>query len=138
MIFEPFGSQCVTVAIDAKRKGDGYWQVCTEGGLREELMDAVGWAMLAESLGAGEILLTSMDRDGTKSGYDIELTYAISSRVGIPVIASGGAGKLEHFREAFSKGKADAVLAASLFHYNEIPVGELKKYLSENGISVRV
>ncbi len=135
---EAFGSQCVTVAIDAKRKGDGYWQVCTEGGLREELMDAVGWAMLAESLGAGEILLTSMDRDGTKSGYDIELTYAISSRVGIPVIASGGAGKLEHFREAFSKGKADAVLAASLFHYNEIPVGELKKYLSENGISVRV
>ena len=135
---EAFGSQCVTVAIDAKRKGDGYWQVCTEGGLREELMDAVGWAMLAESLGAGEILLTSMDRDGTKSGYDIELTYAISSRVGIPVIASGGAGKLEHFREAFSKGKADAVLAASLFHYNEIPVGELKKYLSENGIYVRV
>ena len=135
---EAFGSQCVTVAIDAKRKGDGYWQVCTEGGLREELMDAVGWAMLAESLGAGEILLTSMDRDGTKSGYDIELTYAISSRVGIPVIASGGAGKLAHFREAFSKGKADAVLAASLFHYNEIPVGELKKYLSENGISVRV
>lgn len=135
---EAFGSQCVTVAIDAKRKGDGYWQVCTEGGLREELMDAVGWAMLAESLGAGEILLTSMNRDGTKSGYDIELTYAISSRVGIPVIASGGAGKLEHFREAFSKGKADAVLAASLFHYNEIPVGELKKYLSENGISVRV
>ena len=135
---EAFGSQCVTVAIDAKRKGDGYWQVCTEGGLREELMDAVGWAMLAESLGAGEILLTSIDRDGTKSGYDIELTYAISSRVGIPVIASGGAGKLEHFREAFSKGKADAVLAASLFHYNEIPVGELKKYLSENGISVRV
>ena len=135
---EAFGSQCVTVAIDAKRKGDGYWQVCTEGGLREELMDAVGWAMLAESLGAGEILLTSMDRDGTKSGYDIEMTYAISSRVGIPVIASGGAGKLEHFREAFSKGKADAVLAASLFHYNEIPVGELKKYLSENGISVRV
>ena len=135
---EAFGSQCVTVAIDAKRKGDGYGQVCTEGGLREELMDAVGWAMLAESLGAGEILLTSMDRDGTKSGYDIELTYAISSRVGIPVIASGGAGKLEHFREAFSKGKADAVLAASLFHYNEIPVGELKKYLSENGISVRV
>ena len=135
---EAFGSQCVTVAIDAKRKGDGYWQVRTEGGRREELMDAVGWAMLAESLGAGEILLTSMDRDGTKSGYDIELTYAISSRVGIPVIASGGAGKLEHFREAFSKGKADAVLAASLFHYNEIPVGELKKYLSENGISVRV
>lgn len=135
---EIFGSQCVTVAIDAKRKGDGYWQVVTDGGRREELMDAVGWAMKAESMGAGEILLTSMDRDGTKSGYDIELTYAVSSRVNIPVIASGGAGKAEDFRTAFSEGKADAVLAASLFHYNEVPLPELKKYLAENGISVRI
>lgn len=132
-----FGSQCVVVAIDAKRKGDGYWEVYTEGGRRAEHMDARCWALQAERLGAGEILLTSMDRDGTKSGYDLELTASIGGAVNIPVIASGGAGEHAHFYDALTQGKADAVLAASLFHFNEIPIPELKDYLAKRGIAVR-
>ena len=133
-----FGSQCIVAAIDAKRKGDGTWEVYTAGGRTATGLDAVEWALETEKLGAGEILLTSMDRDGTKSGYDLELTRAVSSRVNIPVIASGGAGDYFHFYDAFAQGMADAVLAASLFHYNEIPIPELKKYLSGRGISVRL
>ena len=133
-----FGRQCIVTAIDAKRRGSGYWEVFTAGGRQPEGLDAIGWAMKAEELGAGEILLTSMDRDGTKSGYDLELTSRISSKVNIPVIASGGAGDYVHFLDAFTKGEADAVLAASLFHYNEIPIPKLKKYLRKNGISVRI
>lgn len=133
-----FGSQCIVAAIDAKRKGDGTWEVYTAGGRTATGLDAVKWALETEKLGAGEILLTSMDRDGTKSGYDLELTRAVSSRVNIPVIASGGAGDYSHFYDAFAQGMADAVLAASLFHYNEIPIPELKKYLSGRGISVRL
>lgn len=134
---EAFGSQCVVVAIDAKRKQDGTWEVYTAGGRTPTGMDAVRWAAEAERLGAGEILLTSMDRDGTKSGYDLELTAAIGAKAGIPVIASGGAGTFSHFYDALTTGRADAVLAASLFHYNEIPILRLKKYLREKGISVR-
>ena len=133
-----FGSQCIVAAIDAKRKGDGTWEVYTAGGRTATGLDAVEWALETEKLGAGEILLTSMDRDGTKSGYDLELTRAVSSRVNIPVIASGGAGDYFHFYDAFAEGMADAVLAASLFHYNEIPLPGLKKYLSGRGISVRL
>ncbi|NLD04456.1 MAG: imidazole glycerol phosphate synthase subunit HisF [Synergistaceae bacterium] len=133
-----FGSQCIVAAIDAKRKVDGTWEVYTEGGLTATGLDAVNWALETEKLGAGEILLTSMDRDGTKSGYDLELTSAISSKVNIPVIASGGAGDYSHFYDALTEGKADAVLAASLFHYKEISIPELKKYLSDRGISVRL
>lgn len=135
---EAFGRQCIVVAIDAKRLGDGYWDVYTAGGRHSAGLDAVGWAMKAEDLGAGEILLTSMDRDGTKAGYDLDLTSQIASRVSIPVIASGGAGKYEHFLDAFTKGRADAVLAASLFHYNEIEISKLKKYLKANNIPVRI
>lgn len=131
-----FGSQCVVAAIDAKRT-DGGWEVYVNGGRKPVGRDAVKWAVECEKLGAGEILLTSMDRDGKKTGYDLELTRAVSESVGIPVIASGGAGALEHFYDAFTEGKADAVLAASLFHFGEIPVPELKKYLSEKGITVR-
>lgn len=133
-----FGSQCIVAAIDAKRKVDGTWEVYTEGGRTATGLDAVNWALETEKLGAGEILLTSMDRDGTKSGYDLELTSAISSKVNIPVIASGGAGDYSHFYDALTEGKADAVLAASLFHYKEISIPELKKYLSDRGISVRL
>ncbi len=133
-----FGSQCIVVAIDAKRRPDKSWEVYTAGGRNPTGLDVVKWAMEAESLGAGEILLTSMDRDGTKSGYDLELTAAVSGRVGIPVIASGGAGDYEHFYDAFTIGRADAVLAASLFHYNEIPIPKLKEYLKNKGISVRI
>lgn len=132
-----FGSQCVVVAIDAKKNGHGSWEVYLNGGRIPTGIDAVEWAVEAEKRGAGEILLTSMDCDGQKSGYDIELTAAVSERVGIPVIASGGAGKAEHFFDAFTEGKADAVLAASLFHFNELPIPVLKNYLAENGISVR-
>ena len=132
-----FGSQCVVVAIDAKRKGDGYWEVYTAGGRRPEHMDAFCWAVEAERLGAGEILLTSMDRDGTKAGYDLELTELISGSVNIPVIASGGAGGYSHFYDALTRGRADAVLAASLFHFNEIPIPALKEYLAGRGIPVR-
>lgn len=133
-----FGSQCVVVAIDARRRRDGSgWDVYKTGGRENTGLDALEWAAQAERLGAGEILLTSMDADGTKAGYDLELTAAVSERAGIPVIASGGAGTLEHFAEAFEKGKADAVLAASLFHYHEIDIGELKAYLAARGIPVR-
>lgn len=132
-----FGSQCVVVAIDAKRKGNS-WEVYINGGRIPIGMDAIDWAIECEKRGAGEILLTSMDEDGQKQGYDIALTKAVSEKVNIPVIASGGAGKLEHFSEALTDGKADAVLAASLFHFGEIPIPELKKYLNECNISVRL
>lgn len=132
-----FGSQCVVVAIDAKKRDNNLWQVYLNGGRIPTGIDAVEWAKEAEKRGAGEILLTSMDQDGQKNGYDIELTRAVSESVGIPVIASGGAGKKEHFLDAFTEGKADAVLAASLFHFNELPISELKEYLNDNNISVR-
>lgn len=132
-----FGSQCVVCAIDAKRREQGSWEVYLNGGRLPTGIDAVTWAQEAVSRGAGEILLTSMDCDGKKTGYDLELTRAVSERVGVPVIASGGAGALEHFYDALTVGKADAVLAASLFHFNEIPIETLKAYLSEKGIPVR-
>lgn len=132
-----FGSQCVVAAIDAKRNGDS-WEVYVNGGRTPVGMDAIEWAVKCEKLGAGELLLTSMDEDGQKKGYDIALTRAVSEKVNIPVIASGGAGALEHFYDAFTEGKADAVLAASLFHFGEIPIPELKKYLNEKGIPVRL
>ena len=132
-----FGSQCVVVAMDAKRRPGGGWTLYLNGGRIDTGVDAVMWAKKAEQLGAGEILLTSMDCDGTKAGYDLELTRVVSESVGIPVIASGGAGRLEHFRDAFTAGRADAVLAASLFHFREIMIPQLKDYLAENGISVR-
>ena len=134
---EKFGSQCVVVAIDARRRDDGGWNIYKHGGRLDTGIDAVWWAKKAEELGAGEILLTSMDCDGTKAGYDLELTQTVADAVNIPVIASGGAGTLEHFYEAFTKGKADAVLAASLFHYKELEIGQVKDYLAEKGISVR-
>lgn len=134
---EKFGSQCVVVAIDARRRDDGGWNIYKHGGRLDTGIDAVWWAKKAEALGAGEILLTSMDCDGTKAGYDLELTQTVADAVNIPVIASGGAGTLEHFYEAFTKGKADAVLAASLFHYKELEIGQVKDYLAEKGISVR-
>ncbi len=133
-----FGSQCVVCAIDAKKCGENQWEVYLNGGRIPTGIDAVKWALEAESRGAGEILLTSMDQDGQKSGYDIELTRAISEKVNIPVIASGGAGKAEHFLDAFTTGKADAVLAASLFHFNELPIPKLKEYLNNNNIPVRI
>lgn len=134
-----FGSQCVVVAIDAKKRADGDgWTVYKNGGRVDMGIDAVEWAVKAERLGAGEILLTSMDCDGTKAGYDIALTRAISDAVGIPVIASGGAGTLEHFYDALTKGGADAALAASLFHYKELEIREVKEYLKGRGISVRL
>lgn len=135
---DKFGSQCVVVAIDAKRRETGQgWEVYVAGGRINTGLDAIEWAKKAEELGAGEILLTSMDCDGTKAGYDTRLTRLISESVSIPVIASGGAGTMEHFYDAFEKGKADAVLAASLFHFGEIKIADLKKYLSEKGINVR-
>lgn len=132
-----FGSQCVVVAMDAKRRPGGGWTLYLNGGRIDTGRDAVEWAKEAEELGAGEILLTSMDRDGVKNGYDLELTRAVSEAVGIPVIASGGAGELSHFYDAFTAGKADAVLAASLFHFGEIAVPQLKAYLSGRGVPVR-
>lgn len=135
---DKFGCQCVVVAIDARRRPGGGWTVYKNGGRIDTGMDAVEWAARAEELGAGEILLTSMDGDGTRAGYDLELTRAVSDAVGIPVIASGGAGTLEHFYEAFAQGGADAVLAASLFHYKELEIGQVKRYLREKGISVRL
>lgn len=135
---DKFGSQCVVVAIDAKRRPDGGWNIYKNGGRVDMGIDAVEWAMKADKLGAGEILLTSMDCDGTKDGYDLELTKIISDNVSIPVIASGGAGKLEHFRDAFTEAGADAVLAASLFHYKELEIREVKEYLRDQGISVRL
>lgn len=134
-----FGSQCVVVAIDAKRRSDGSgFDVYINGGRVNTGLDAVEWAKKVESLGAGEILLTSMDKDGTKDGYDIELTRRISEAVNIPVIASGGAGKKEHFKEVFTEGKADAALAASVFHYRELEIKEVKRYLKEEGTPVRI
>lgn len=135
---EKFGSQCVVVAIDAKRNADGSWNIFKNGGRIDMGIDAVEWAMKAEKLGAGEILLTSMDCDGTKAGYDIELTKTVAENVSIPVIASGGAGTKEHFYDALTKGKAEAVLAASLFHYKELEINDLKKYLKDRGVSVRI
>lgn len=136
---EKFGSQCVVVAIDAKRRKDGSgWNIYKNGGRVDMGMDAVEWAVRATKLGAGEILLTSMDCDGTKDGYDLELTRTISENVSVPVIASGGAGKMEHFYDALTEGRADAVLAASLFHYKEMEINEVKQYLRERGISVRL
>jgi cyclase len=133
-----FGSQCVVVAIDARRRADGSgWNVYKNGGRIDTGLDAVEWAIKANRLGAGEILLTSMDCDGTKAGYDIELTRMIADNVSIPVIASGGAGNKEHFYDAFEKGHADAALAASLFHYKELEIMDLKNYLADRGISVR-
>ena len=134
---EKFGSQCVVCAIDAKRRPSGGWTVYSNGGRIDTGKDAVSWAKEAARLGAGEILLTSMDCDGVKNGYDLELTAAVSQSVNIPVIASGGAGKMEHFYDAFTKGKADAVLAASLFHFGEIRIPDLKAYLAQKGIPVR-
>lgn len=134
---EVFGSQCVVVAMDAKRRPGGGWTLYLNGGRVDTGRDAIEWAQEAESLGAGEILLTSMDRDGVKTGYDLELTRAVSEAVGIPVIASGGAGELSHFCDAFTEGKADAVLAASLFHFGEITIPQLKEYLSARGVPVR-
>lgn len=136
---DKFGSQCVVVAIDAKRRSDGSgWNIYKNGGRIDMGIDAVEWAVRADKLGAGEILLTSMDCDGTKNGYDIELTRAVSENVSIPVIASGGAGKLEHFYDAFAKGRADAALAASLFHFKELEIREVKEYLRDQGVSVRL
>lgn len=136
---DKFGSQCVVVAIDAKRRADGSgWNVYKNGGRIDTGLDAVEWAVRANELGAGEILLTSMDCDGTKAGYDLELTKAIAERVTIPVIASGGAGTEEHFYEALTQGGADAALAASLFHYKELEIMELKRYLAQKGVPVRM
>ena len=135
---DKFGSQCVVVAIDAKRRADGGWNIFKNGGRVDMGIDAVEWAMRVEKLGAGEILLTSMDCDGTKAGYDLELTRTISENVSIPVIASGGAGTKEHFYDAFVHGMADAALAASLFHFKELEIMDLKRYLREKGISVRI
>ena len=135
---EIFGSQCVVVAIDARRRADGSgWNVFKHGGRIDTGLDALTWAKKAVDMGAGEILLTSMDADGTKAGYDVPLTAAVSGLVSVPVIASGGAGEMEHFYDALTRGKADAVLAASLFHYREMEISDLKDYLSERGISVR-
>ncbi|MCI8518344.1 MAG: imidazole glycerol phosphate synthase subunit HisF [Hungatella sp.] len=136
---EKFGRQCVVVAIDAKRRADGSgWNVYKHGGRIDTGLDAVEWAVKADRLGAGEILLTSMDCDGTKAGYDCELTARIADAVSVPVIASGGAGRKEHFYEALTRGRADAVLAASLFHYKELEIRELKSYLGERGVPMRI
>ncbi len=136
---DKFGSQCVVVAIDAKRRADqSGWNIYKNGGRVDMGMDAVEWAVTAEKMGAGEILLTSMDCDGTKNGYDLELTRQVADAVSIPVIASGGAGEEEHFYEAFAKAGAEAALAASLFHYKELEIRQVKEYLKKKGISVRV
>jgi cyclase len=134
---ERFGTQCIVVAIDAKRAGDG-WEVFTHGGRNATGIDAIDWARTMESYGAGEILLTSMDRDGSKAGYDLALTRAVSEAIGLPVIASGGAGNLQHLYEGFTEGKADAVLAASIFHYREYTIGQAKEYLRARGIAMRM
>jgi cyclase len=135
---EIFGSQCICVAIDAKRREDGGFEVYTYGGRRPTGVEAVGWAKRMEELGAGEILLTSMDRDGTRIGFDVELTRTIAESVNIPVIASGGVGTLEHLYEGLAAAKADAVLAASIFHYREHTVVDAKRYLRERGVNVRL
>ena len=133
-----FGSQCIVVAIDAKSSGGGTWQVYTHGGRRPAGRDAVEWAREVERLGAGEILLTSMDRDGTGTGYDLALTRTVSEAVSVPVIASGGVGRLEHLREGVVEGRADAVLVASLFHFGQHTIPEAKQYLHEHGVPVRI
>ena len=136
---DKFGSQCVVVAIDARKRADGSgWNIFKNGGRVDMGMDAVEWAMTAEKLGAGEILLTSMDCDGTKAGYDLELTRTIAENVSIPVIASGGAGTVEHFYDALTEGKADAALAASLFHYKELEIRQVKEYLRKRDVPVRL
>lgn len=134
---ERFGSQCIVVAIDAKRRPGGGWEVYTHGGRRARGLDAIEWAKKMESFGAGEVLLTSMDRDGRKDGYDLELTRGVSEATSIPVIASGGAGTLEHIREAFTEGLADAALAASIFHFGVFTIPETKEYLGKKGVRVR-
>jgi len=133
-----FGSQCIVVAIDAKSRAAGGWEVFTHGGRRPTGRDAVAWAREVEGLGAGEILLTSMDRDGTGDGYDLVLTRAVSDAVSVPVIASGGVGRLEHLRDGVVEGRADAVLVASLFHFGQHTVPEAKRYLAEQGVLVRI
>ena len=135
---DKFGSQCVVLAIDAKRKPDGSFTVYINGGRKDMGLDAIEWAKEGERLGAGEILLTSMDCDGTKNGFDIELTRKITEAVNIPVIASGGGGKLEHFYDVFEKTNCDAALAASLFHFRELTINQVKEYLHERGIPVRM
>jgi len=134
---EHFGSQCIVVAIDPKRRADGWWEVYIHGGRTPTGLDAVEWAREVDERGAGEIMLTSIDRDGTQEGYNIELTRTIAEAVSIPVIASGGAGTLEHFYEALTVGKADAALAASLFHYKQLTIAQVKAYLSARGVPVR-
>lgn len=134
---EKFGSQCIVVSIDAKKVASGDWQVFSHGGRKSTGLDAVEWAKKAVSLGAGEIVLNSIDADGTKAGFDLEITRRVSESVGVPVVASGGAGKLEHMASVLLEGKADAVLAASIFHFGEYTVGDVKKYLAERGIAVR-
>ena len=133
-----FGSQCIVLAIDARRTGENQWRVFTHSGRTETSLDAIEWAKKGEQRGAGEILLTSMDKDGTKDGYDLELLKRISSTLAIPVIASGGAGTLEHFYKAFSEGQADACLAASIFHFGEFTISDVKKYLASREIPVRL
>ena len=133
-----FGSQCIVVAIDAKMVAPGRWEVFTHGGRRSAGLDAIDWARRVEELGAGEILLTSMDRDGTREGFDLALTRAVSDAVGIPVIASGGVGELQHLADGVIEGHADAVLAASIFHFGEYTVGDAKRYMAERGIAVRL
>jgi len=132
-----YGSQCIVVAIDAKQTGPGFWEVFTHGGRTATGMDAVAWAAEVSQRGAGEILLTSMNRDGTQDGFDLELTAAVSKAVSIPVIASGGVGNLQHFVDGITKGHADAVLAASIFHYGDYTVKQAKEYLASKGIAVR-
>ena len=132
-----FGSQCVVLAVDAKRNEQGRWDVYLNGGRIKTELDALDWIVQAVNLGAGEILLTSMDKDGTKSGYDLELTRRVSEAVNVPVIASGGAGNKQHFYDVFTEGKADAALAASLFHYGELDMHELKTYLAQRGLPIR-
>src|SRR5437763_15955108 len=134
---EKFGSQCIVVSIDAKKVAPGTWQVFSHGGRKATGLDAIEWAKRAVSLGAGEIVLNSIDADGTKAGFDLEITRRISEAVGVPVVASGGAGKLEHMADVLIKGKADAVLAASIFHFGEYTVGDVKDYLAGKGINVR-
>jgi cyclase len=133
-----FGSQCIVVAIDARRRAEGGWTVYTHGGRKATTLEAVAWAREVEKLGAGEILLTSMDADGTKEGYDLDLVRSVSEAVGIPVIASGGAGKLEHMAQVLLQAGADAVLAASIFHFGDYTVGDVKHFLAEHGVPVRL
>lgn len=135
---ERFGSQCIVVSIDAKRVGPGLWEVFAHGGRKATGLNAVEWAKKAVALGAGEIVLNSIDADGTKAGYDLEITRQISESVGVPVVASGGAGKLEHMSEVLAEGKADAVLAASIFHFGQYTVAQVKEYLASRGVPVRL